>query len=322
MLSMVRKALAAFTVLLAVSLIAGCRSEEAPQPLQSTLTIAPPQNPYRSTTRTPAPPTATVSIPTEQPLLPSPTPFKHTIQSGDTLYAIALQYNISLDSLVSANPGADTSLLTVGTELVIPFPEEGELSVPTPTPFSIPVSDPTCYPSRTGGAWCITLAENYQTIPLENIAAAINIYDRGTELVGSYIAIPPINYLSPGETLPLLTYIDGNLPDAYQSNAVLLTSLPAEDYTSETEIINQYYQYQDGNKIAHINGFVSVSGTDLKGSRIWIAAVAYNDGSPVGIRKWLSSEGISPEEEIPFDFVLYSLGPPIDRIKLFSELHR
>jgi LysM repeat protein len=320
MLLMVRKDLAAIAGLLAAIFITGCSGVSSGTP-QSTLTIAPPQNPYQSSTHTPDAPTETVNIPTEQPRLPSPTPFKHSIQPGDTLYGIALQYNISLDSLVSANPEVNTSILTVGTELTIPFSDEDNLSIPTPTPFVIPLGNPVCYSSRTGGAWCIALVENDQAISLENIAIAINIYDRGQELMGSYIAIPPLNNLPPGQTLPMITYIEDDLPDPFQATAVLLTSLPSDDYVPQTEIIKQFYLYQDQKKTAVINGSIQVSGPVHKESQIWIAAVAFSDGSPVGVRKWISSGDISAGEEIPFELVVYSLGPPIDEIILFSELY-
>jgi len=320
MLHMVRKVLGTAAVLLAILFISSCNGG-SPEPPQSTLTIAPPQNPYQSITRTPVPPTSTVSIPTEQPLLPTPTPFKHSVQPGDTLYGIALQYNISLDRLVSANPGIDTSLLSVGTELVIPFSDEDDLSVPTPTPFMIPISNPYCYPSRNDGAWCMVIAENDQAIPLENISVVINIYNSNKELINNYVAITPLNNLLPGQSLPLTAYIDDNLPDSYHSNAVLLTSLPSEDFEPRTEITQKFYQYREERTIAHITGSVMATGDNLKDTQVWIAAVAYSEGSPVGVRKWISSQDLDQEKEITFDLVLYSLGPTIDEIKLFSELY-
>ena len=317
---MSRKGRLLAAALLSIVFISGCRGESTSTPI-STLTIAPPQNPYQSKSSTPAVATATIIIPTEQPLLPTPTPFKHTIKSGDTLYGIALQYNILLDRLVSANPGVNTSTLVIGTELVIPFSDDDNLTVPTSTPYPIPVTTPWCYPSRNGGAWCILLAENDQEIVLENISAAINIYDNTQTLVNSFEAIPPLNYIFPDQSFPLVVFIDDDLPDSYQASSVLLTAYPAGDQDQLTKITKQFFQYREKNRIADISGFAKTTALNPEGKQIWIAAVAFSDGAPVGIRKWISSGDLDTNQEIPFDFVLYSLGPPIDQIKLFSELH-
>ena len=52
-----------------------------------------------------------------------------------------------------------------------------------------------------------------------------------------------------------------------------------------------------------------------------MAAVAYSDGNPVGIRKWISAGELQPGENLVFEMILYSLGPPIEKVQLFSELH-
>ncbi|MFN2280260.1 MAG: hypothetical protein ACK2TZ_00255, partial [Anaerolineales bacterium] len=61
-----------------------CSSGGVPE-TSSTLTIAPPINPYQSTTSTPQSPTPTVPVPTSEPLIPTATPFKHAVQPGDLL---------------------------------------------------------------------------------------------------------------------------------------------------------------------------------------------------------------------------------------------
>jgi len=320
MLHMARNGIFMIAVLLSIVFISGCGGESISAPI-STLTIAPPQNPYQSITSTPAAPSATISIPTEQPLLPTATPFKHIIQDGDTLYGIALQYSISLDRLVSANPGVNSSNLVIGKELVIPFSENDDLNVPTPTAYPIPVTDPFCYLSRNGGAWCILMAENNQDIVLENITVAINIYDRSQTLVNSFAAIPPLNYIFPDQSIPIAVFINSNLPESFQASSVLLTSLPSGEINQLTEITQKFFQYREDNKIANVSGSVKTTDTNPKGKQIWIAAVGFSKGLPVGIRKWISSGDLVTDQEISFEFILYSLGPPIDRIQLYSELH-
>ena len=287
----------------------------------STLTIAPPVNPYQAKTSTPIIPTATVSLPTDQPLIPTATPFSHTIQTGDTLYGIAIQYNISLDKLVSANPGVDTSLLSIGTKLVIPFSEEDELSVPTPTPYPVPFTEPVCYSTKDVGIWCFLLVENTQNLVLENLSASFNLYDQNQELVQSVMAIPPLNTLFPDQKIPLVAFIKPAQVDQYRVTGTLLTALPSERIEPLTAITDYSVKYSQENTVAQISGIVEVLATEVDSNEIWIAAVGFSAGKPVGIRKWASAESVDPETSYPFDIQLYSLGPRIDQVLLLSELH-
>lgn len=45
----------------------------------------------------------------------------YTVQSGDTLYKIALSFNINLANLITANPGIDPARLRVGQQIRIPI---------------------------------------------------------------------------------------------------------------------------------------------------------------------------------------------------------
>jgi spore germination protein YaaH len=55
------------------------------------------------------------------------------VQPGDTFYLIAQRFNITLESLLAANPGVDPYQLQVGQEIIIPVP-------PPPPPPAGPVS--------------------------------------------------------------------------------------------------------------------------------------------------------------------------------------
>ena len=45
---------------------------------------------------------------------------RHTIQSGDTLLAIAERYDTTVDAIRAANPGLSENALQVGAEIAIP----------------------------------------------------------------------------------------------------------------------------------------------------------------------------------------------------------
>ena len=54
------------------------------------------------------------------------TGFMHTIRAGDTLYMLAKQYKITLDSLMKANPDLDPYNLRIGMQLCIPISDQGQ----------------------------------------------------------------------------------------------------------------------------------------------------------------------------------------------------
>lgn len=66
---------------------------------------------------------------------PTPTPqLAHVIQSGDTLWSVALQYGLTLEQLLALNSLSAEAMLTIGQELYIRPPD-----TPTPEPTVTPV---------------------------------------------------------------------------------------------------------------------------------------------------------------------------------------
>ncbi|PWH15369.1 MAG: hypothetical protein DDG58_11020, partial [Ardenticatenia bacterium] len=64
----------------------------------------------------------------------------HTVQPGDTLISIAIQYGADLDAIIAANPGINPDLIYVSQKIVVP------LLPPTPTPTSTFTPTPTSTP--------------------------------------------------------------------------------------------------------------------------------------------------------------------------------
>jgi hypothetical protein len=86
-------------------------------------------------TPTPVPPTAPPVPPTPV-ATPTPRPdgaIVHIVQSGDTLFGIALQYDVPVDQLRQLNAGSlgANDMLQVGQEIVIAVPESAPTATPT-----------------------------------------------------------------------------------------------------------------------------------------------------------------------------------------------
>ena len=61
-------------------------------------------------------------------------PIVHTVQKGETLYAIARKYDISVDELMRTNGIADAGRLFVGMRLTIPGAQAESPAAPVPAP--------------------------------------------------------------------------------------------------------------------------------------------------------------------------------------------
>ncbi len=298
---------------------AGCNIQSGSNSI-STLTIAPPENPYQSTTKTPTPQKPTITPTTAKPIIPTPTPFIHIVQKDETLYGIAVKYDVSFDRLVSANPGLDSSMLSVGTEVIIPLAEE-EYRPPTPTPYSLPQDQLTCYPTADQGMYCYVLIENNQEFSLENISLAFNIFNADQELVNSQVAFPPLNTLFPGQKIPIGALIPDTQADQSQISTTLLSAYPSNLQDTLVVISDFSLDYDQENTIALVTGTYEILKEELMGRQVWIVGVGYNQGKPVALRKWISDTDIEQADPYSFEFLLYSLGPEIDQVQLFSELH-
>jgi LysM repeat protein len=93
--------------------------------LPGILGVGGPDDPTASPT-----PSVAASTPSLSPTpIPEPTPQTYVIKSGDTLSAIAREFNVSLDDLLAANKDtiSNPNRITVGQEIIIPLPSVEEV---------------------------------------------------------------------------------------------------------------------------------------------------------------------------------------------------
>ncbi len=145
-------------------------------------------------------------------LAQQPEPVVYVVQEGDTLFSIAQAYGLTVEELAAANGIEDTTLISVGQELVIP------LFQPEPQPTA--TSAPPVYVVQPGDT-LTAIAERFQTT-VEALVAANDIADPSLIEVGQKLVIPtehpelvPTAEAQPhrrwhpvrqGETLPSLAF--------------------------------------------------------------------------------------------------------------------
>lgn len=112
---------------------------------------------------------------------PTPTLVFHIIEPGDTLLALALQYDTTVEALEAANWISDPSGLQLGQKLLIPG-KDGEL--PDPILWA-----PTAVHEVTSGDTILALAEEYGS-SVEDILALNPTLEPNAMQIGQQIAVP------------------------------------------------------------------------------------------------------------------------------------
>lgn len=166
-------------------------------------TLLPPVTLIARARITPTPPPQ-LSIPENAPDS-SPTPLAYTIQRGDTLLGIALQFGIELDDLKAANDNLNPLTLPIGATLVIPHPQfnaQGQPILPTNTPAGLTVSAPRCYPTATGSILCMGLVTNATSTAIGRVNVDVRLFHRDSSLLGAGTAGVEQSIIPAGEAAP------------------------------------------------------------------------------------------------------------------------
>jgi hypothetical protein len=293
--------------LLLILLLAAC----APAPAQ--ISSSGPAAPY--STATPSlTPTPNVLVIVETPI-PTSTPFVYTIQSGDTFSELAEQFKISQDELHAANPNVSPNSMTIGGTLLIPDASSSTPKGATLTPAPIPVTQTVCHPTTDGGLWCFALIQNNTPDFLENISAQITLFDENKNAVGSQTAFTPLDIIPPNASLPVYIFFPDTAANMSMQVQVLSAVQTSGAGTLPASLNNIITQIDWNGLSARVSGVVSLPAESTAATRVWVAAVAYDkDGRVVGVKRWEGSGGTTA-----FDFFVFSLGQPIDRVEFVVE---
>ncbi len=81
----------------------------------------------------------------------------YSVRSGDTLSTIARKYNLSLSSIVAANPNLDPDRIRIGQNIVIPLPPEAAVKVAASSEEPPPAFLGTYTVSKGDTLWSIAL---------------------------------------------------------------------------------------------------------------------------------------------------------------------
>jgi LysM repeat protein len=273
--------------------------------------------PYRTITPSPVQSTAKAMATIPVTPAPTPTPFTHTVIKGETMLGIAFQYGITLGDLQAANPTVDPHFLSVGTQLVIPINGEIPETMPIPTPIPVVWQQPICYRTGDDGAWCILSVRNQLETDIENISAMIGLFTPQGTNITNQVAYSPLNILRSGDTMPLMSYFPGPLPEGFVAQGKILSGLAvASDDTRylELEANIQSIDISTDGMQAVATGEIVLPNDIPQPSQLWALIVAYDSiGNIVGARRWESTG------ETQFKLPVYSIAGRIDHVEVLTE---
>ena len=273
------------------------------------------------------------SLPPEDPTLEPPpvstrpTQITHIVKKGEDMGGIANQYGVKTADLKAANSKVDPHLMPVGTVLIIPSgnPEQDAYQpTPIPTPgIALKTYPPVCYADPSGGAWCLIKVENNTETDVEDVS--VDIVLTGQEGTGeeTRTAFSLLDRLQSGLSLPLAVYFPKTPPQPWKVNSRLRTASPILKDTGRYLINNLTIltsDYSPDRLSVHMTGRIELQAGQKDANIIEVVGAAYDlSGQPVGVRRWDSTVGVESGSGLVYDFFIYSLGGPIDRVEILGE---
>ena len=258
---------------------------------------------------------------------PTPTPFVHTVQAGDSLLLIAARYGVSLEDLVLANPGIDPQFLSIGQQVRIPG-EGGQpvdVLLPTPTPMPVSLSQARCFESMSGVVRCLALVQNPLDRPVEGITAVFELLNDQGVRIAAQEAHAPLRRLEKGARMPLMAVFPERSKAPAGAHVSLLAATEAIlDAPSFVPAEIQSVQWENLGRTATVRGevvFATQEAGQTPGAvevRILVFGLD-RDSEVVGYRLWEEVLQQVPPDGHGFEITLFSLGPGIAEIEVYAE---
>ncbi len=249
---------------------------------------------------TPIPPTPTFTP------SPTPTPVIHTVEQGDTLFGIALEYGVTVNGLVRVNGLDESAYLSIGQALIIPLEEEEALSddglqapmgnviLPTPTPLPLSTAGVALYHTPVGGLWCMGEVLNTTESPITNLQVEIALLAPDGSPLMRAVTLAAADYLAPQARAPFsflfrsppegATDVDVRLLRGEAISSITAGFVPLTVAESEGSVSGP--QYRIRGSLLNENGYAV--------SRVTVVATIYNaDGAVVGYRQLVLAEDLT-----------------------------
>lgn len=215
-------------------LLTGCGRVITPTPAATVtraVTSAAQSNAATPTPRATSTPRIATPVNTPTPTI-TPTPVIYTIQPGDTLLKVAIQFDRSTDAIQEANGIPDPRYLQIGQRVIIPPPELGPEDPPTPTPTPLPleVTSINFQQAQQGMLWCFGTVHNPGNDLLTEIVIEAALLDEAGGLLAREAAFTQLDVALPDQSVPFALRFDDPPSSFAQYRIIPVSGVPlAED---------------------------------------------------------------------------------------------
>lgn len=305
---------------LIISLVGACSPASVAGTPPSTITLLPYHTPTQ--TRTPTPVDVGESG-TPDELLPTATPFVHRVEEGETLLDITLEYGVTLDELLAANPGIDPRFLSIGQELRIPGTggSNSDSLLPTSTPLPLPVDDVICARQPSEILSCIVTVSNPTDRGVEGMTARLRLVDSDGVELASGLAYAPLNLLPADSQMPLTVSFPASVPAPAVATATVFSAVQAREVEERyvaVDVEELVSEPLDAGLRWHVSGQVAPTEGVERSIRVSVLAIGLDQqGRIVGFSKWEPAQDTQPPWH--FGLQVQSLRGPIERIDVVAE---
>lgn len=253
---------------------------------------------------------------------PSATPVVHVVTAGETLISVAIDYGLSLDALLAANPGVVPEAMSVGTVLIIPL--EAGAAPPAaagqPTPLPVDFALAVCYDTAGGGRYCLVEARNPGQTALEAVTARVVLAGADGLPVAEALAEPALRAIPPGAAVPLVAYFPAAPAGVAAVGVTAALALPlAEAATRYPALEVTVAQADLTQTLAALAG--TVRNPTAGPVRVRLAAALYDSAGRLAGCRWVEwPEPVAAGEARPFTLDVAALGGgPAARYQLWAE---
>ena len=313
--------------LAALTLLAACGQvitlTPTPTPLPSATVAITLESSAEQPTPTPAPytpePTATPTI--------TSTPVIHEIQSGESLLAIADEYNVSVAALQEINGILDPRTLQVGQQIIIPRAEtleDAANATPTPTPVALELQNVHFAETALDGLWVMGEALNETDGPLEQVRVGVMLVDENNVELAEAAALSPLDLVDAGERAPFAILFEDAPPQFDRYRTYLVSAVPAfvGSYYRDLEI-RDLQGAPEGTAAYIARGRIFNFGPE-EAVNVQVVLVAYDPlGRVIDVRKFAPQHNVVPiGGETDFTVVLAPVGGPVDRVEALAQGRR
>jgi LysM repeat protein len=214
----------------------------------------------------------------------TPTPTIYTVEAGDTLLKIAIQFDRSIEAIQEINGIVDPRFLQIGQELIIPSPVADPADPPTPVPTPPPVLINAINFQNTpqGTLWSLGQVSNPGDEPLTEVVIEASLFDGTGVLLAKETAFTQLDVIPPGQSVPFAILFESPPSEFAQYQVTAVAGVPLSNQA------RYYFDFEtfdlqgspEGVATYRLTGQLRNSGsTDAESIRL--VAVAYDEDNKI-----------------------------------------